>query len=173
MPLSLLLFNPEEVNQRGIKRQATEVIVERAKKRTNAAAPKLHPLFVHTPATDAHKSVIRPSDTKSCVAAAYAEEMTEPSEPALLKPKKHKGATVKAANAKASLLEKKNLPRDFVDSVVRDGGVSRSATYARKAKVEVKLGIHKRGTSQFLTFLNKCQEWDPDVELDPEQPNRA
>lgn len=133
MPLSLLSSDPEEVNQRGIKHQATEVIIKRAKKCTNAAPPKLHPLFVHTPATDAHnshKSVIRPSDTKSRVAAAYAEEMTEPSEPALLKPKKRKGASVKAADVKASLLEKKNLPRDFVDSVVHDGGVSQSATYA-------------------------------------------
>ncbi|PBK83655.1 hypothetical protein ARMGADRAFT_1089085 [Armillaria gallica] len=146
VPLSLLLSNPKEVNQRGIKRQATEVIVKRAKKHTNAAPLKLHPLFVHTPTTDAHdshKSVIRPSNMKSCVAAAYAEEMTEPSEPALLKPKKCKGAAVKATDAKASLLEKKNLPRDFVDSIVCDEGVSRSATYAQKVKVEVKLGIHK------------------------------
>lgn len=120
----------------------------------------------------ANKALIRPTDTKSRV--AELQQKTNQSETEAEPPRKRVKSKARGADVtKASLLAKHGLPADFVEYKVHDGGQSRSATYARKGKLGVQLGVHKQVASQFLAFLRKCQEWDPDVELDPDHPNRA
>ncbi len=152
--------------------------------------PKVHPFFAPKPGTkskvDIKKNPIWPSDTKSRVAKT-AEKKSRVAKTAekklasaseqkkiLLAEGERKSASRKAVDeAKAAILAEKGLPKDFIEEKMREGGVSRSSTYARKARIEIQMGVHQPEPKRMANFRNKCIVWDPDVQLDPDHPNKA